>query len=153
MYSSTITKHWNHQHHTYSCDLKEEIYIKENTILGGINNKLFFDKIAVDAIEKTNDQYSCNNDLHHILQDVEQESSSCSSTQSFVLVWKRLPKYYRESQKQELQCQNICRHHTLFSPLFRSSNLRYQFVSERLQFKINTVARLLQLSRKTEEIN
>jgi hypothetical protein len=31
--------------------LKDVIYIKENTILDGINNKLFFDKIAVDTIE------------------------------------------------------------------------------------------------------
>jgi hypothetical protein len=114
MYSSTITKHWNDQHHTYSCGLKEIKYITENTIHDRISNKLIFDKIAVDTIEKINDQYS----QITIWQDVEQESSNYSSTLSFVSVWKWLPKFNRESQIQVLQCQNIYLPHSFVQEIW-----------------------------------
>lgn len=47
MHSSAITKHWNDQHHVYSCDLKEKSYTYDKTIRDEITkDKLFFDKIV-----------------------------------------------------------------------------------------------------------
>jgi hypothetical protein len=66
--------------------LKEISYTTESTILSGINNEAIFDQMPVDMIEKENAQWTVPPD--RTLQDVEQESSSCSSTLAFVSVWK-----------------------------------------------------------------